>query len=296
MGLNVKNGIFCCLLSLVIGYSNQSFSMNKVVYGEDDRQDLYEVSDRMLYDLAHSTAAMIANYQLEDLRNDQNEIKVKGGKLSDRNICKTEKFAEQKTAANCSGFLIAPDIIVTAGHCATDSSSCSSYSWVFGFGLESENDTTEKVRKSDVYKCKEILEQTLDNSTKNDYAVIKLDRPVEGRTPLQFRKEGKIEDHDGIVVIGHPTGLPTKVAGGANVRKNTDNYYFVTNLDTFGGNSGSAVFNARTGIVEGILVRGETDYVNDREQNCKVVNVCKNDECRGEDVTRITNVKYIKNL
>ena len=44
-----------------------------------------------------------------------------------------------------------------------------------------------------------------------------------------------------LVVIGHPSGLPTKIADGAWVRNNESEYYFVTNLDTFGGNSGSAV-------------------------------------------------------
>jgi hypothetical protein len=36
--------------------------------------------------------------------------------------------------------------------------------------------------------------------------------------------------------------------------------------------------------VEGILVRGETDYVRS-SSGCLISNVCKNDSCRGEDVT-----------
>ncbi len=34
----------------------------------------------------------------------------------------------------------------------------------------------------------------------------------------------------------------------------------ICNLDTYGGNSGSAVFNKDGTIVEGILVRGARDY------------------------------------
>ena len=96
-----------------------------------------------------------------------------------------------------------------------------------------------------------------------------------------------------LVVIGHPTGLPTKIAGGAWVRQNTNNVYFQSNLDTFGGNSGSAVFDAETGTVEGILVRGETDYVYDSSRGCRVPKQCSNEGCRGEDVTRITNIKEL---
>ena len=62
--------------------------------------------------------------------------------------------------------------------------------------------------------------------------------------------------------------------------------YFVANLDTYGGNSGSAVFNATSGKVEGILVRGENDYV--WRGSCRVSNKCPADGCRGEDVTKVS--------
>jgi V8-like Glu-specific endopeptidase len=130
----------------------------------------------------------------------------------------------------------------------------------------------------------------------NDYALIRLDRKVVGRTPLKYRKSGKIAEGQEIVVIGHPTGLPTKVAGGANVRENHRDVFFNANLDTFGGNSGSAVFNADTGEVEGILVRGEQDYEYDWSKGCRVVYKCTDDGCRGEDVTRITNIEALMNM
>ena len=57
-------------------------------------------------------------------------------------------------------------------------------------------------------------------------------------------------------------------------------------LDTYGGNSGSPVFNAATHEVEGILVRGETDFTSNG--TCNVSLVCPTSGCRGEDVTRAT--------
>ncbi len=75
-----------------------------------------------------------------------------------------------------------------------------------------------------------------------------------------------------------------KIAGGAKIRSVRDQY-FIANLDTYGGNSGSAVFNSSTGEVEGILVRGEVDYIFDN--GCRRSKKCTNDGCRGEDVTRI---------
>jgi len=122
------------------------------------------------------------------------------------------------------------------------------------------------------------------NNNAEDFAVVELDRPVTNRTPLTLRQQGQIDVGQGIFVIGHPAGLPTKVAGGASVRSQ-GNGYFVANLDTYGGNSGSAVFNKSNGQIEGILVRGEMDFI--YKNGCRVSNVCQNDSCRGEDVTKI---------
>lgn len=169
---------------------------------------------------------------------------------------------------------------------------------VFDFAISSEGVDKARVEvdKSSVYGCKEIVEQSLDRSTQDDFALIRLDRKVTDRTPLTVRTEGKVVDGTTLVVIGHPTGLPTKVAAGAYVRSNANDYFFQSNLDTFGGNSGSAVFDSTTGQVEGILVRGETDYVYDYNEGCRVPKECTNEGCRGEDVTRITNIKKLMDI
>jgi hypothetical protein len=91
-----------------------------------------------------------------------------------------------------------------------------------------------------------------------------------------------------LVVVGHPSGLAVKIAAGATVRSNLESAYFVANLDTYGGNSGSAVFNEQTGLIEGILVRGETDFK--YKNGCYVSNICDVDGCRGEDVTRVSEI------
>ncbi len=142
---------------------------------------------------------------------------------------------------------------------------------------------------------KSIVARDLNNRTKNDFAIIKLDRPVAGRTPLKVRTSGKVDASSELIVIGHPSGLPSKVTEGGSLRLNDNGVYFVANLDTFSGNSGSVVLDAKTGIVEGILVRGENDYIPGPGGSCNVVNVCEEGKCRGEDVTRITNLsKFLK--
>lgn len=259
----------------------------KVIYGIDDRMDVYESSDNLMKELALSTAAQIMD---RNLVVEGDVITIKAETLEESGICKSERFSQQPAAGNCSGFLVAPDKLVTAGHCLNSEFDCASHSWVFDYANTTEEKSEFKMNKSQVYKCTKIIERQKDSRTMADYAVLKLDRPVEGRTPLKYRKEGKPANDAVMTVIGHPTGLPTKITAAADMRSNTNPIFFVTNADTYGGNSGSAVVDSRTGVVEGILVRGDTDYSRSSE-GCMVSVYRPQDGGRGEDVTRINIIK-----
>ncbi|PIK16265.1 serine protease [Halobacteriovorax sp. JY17] len=255
----------------------------KVIYGKDDRLDISASTDPRHQEWSKAVAVQISKSDIGT----NGELSTETIQES-MNLCPTEQFANQINPGRCSGFLVGKNILVTAGHCVENQADCNSYQWAFGF-----KEGVTKLAENQVYSCKKIISQQLSDSTKADFAVIELDRNVEDAKPLSFRTEGEVKKDDPITVMGHPSGLPMKVAAGANIRTNTNDWYFVGNLDTFGGNSGSPVFNTTTGIVEGILVRGETDYSWSSDGNgssCRVVYQCKDDECRGEDVTRITKV------
>jgi V8-like Glu-specific endopeptidase len=271
------------------------YAFNKVVYGVDDRVDVVNSTNPLFVKLSQATAGMVDQ---RDLTLKDDYYQIDGRNLEQSGICSYARFAQQTTAPVCSGFLVAPDLLVTAGHCVKSSSSCNNYRWVFGFQVDGSSDTIEQVSADNVYKCVEIVQQNLSRLSNEDFALIRLDRPVIDRTPVEVRTSGKIADDAQIVVIGHPSGLPTKIADGANVRGNTHASYFVTNLDTFAGNSGSAVFDAKTGLLEGILVRGAQDYTYDRDNgsSCMIPNLCEMDECRGEDVSRITTVTKLMEI
>lgn len=262
-----------------------------VIYGDDNRKDVYESTDSALVELSKSTAGMIPNSKLS---NSNGETTITAATLESRGICEEERFSSQMTAANCSGFLVSENVLVTAGHCIKSVEDCTGFKWVFDYKMDSEKQNSMKVATKNVYSCSRIIARSLDNLTKDDYAVIELDRKVSDRRPLSFRRSGNITVGESIVVIGHPSGLPTKIADGAKVRSRSTKY-FTANLDTYGGNSGSAVFNYKTGEVEGILVRGENDYVQS-PRGCMVSNKCATDGCRGEDVTYITHIKALQNL
>ena len=50
-------------------------------------------------------------------------------------LCKNEKFLNQPSGANCTGFLIAEDKLLTAGHCVSFDSDCEEFYWVFDLKL-----------------------------------------------------------------------------------------------------------------------------------------------------------------
>ncbi len=281
----MKTSSLLIVASLLVSQAFANTKGVRVIYGEDNRKDVFETTNPSFLEMAKSTAAMIEGSELKTING---EVLISAGTLASRGICKTERFAQQISAASCSGFLVAPNKLVTAGHCIQKDADCKSQKWVFDYKASSAKQGTIRVPSTSVYGCKKIISRSLESFSKNDYALIELDRSVTDRHPVKLRGAGKVAKGDALVVIGHPSGLPTKIADGANVRSLAGKY-FIANLDTYGGNSGSAVFNVKTEEVEGILVRGDTDYV-PGPNGCQVSNVCKNDGCRGEEVTYITNV------
>jgi hypothetical protein len=274
-------------LAAAVSFAVPAFAQvhTNVIYGSDTRIDLYQTDDARLRSLADSTVAL---FQSADVTANGDAAKLATQNYGQSmNLCKEEPFYEQGSGAFCSGSLVAPDVIMTAGHCVTSAAECANIKFVFGFAIKEKGVETDSVPAAEVYGCKELIgrQQVNDGA---DWALVRLDRTVSGHAPLKLDLTGAVAKGDEVLVIGHPSGLPTKIAGGAHVRDASNDGFFVANLDTYGGNSGSAVFNATTGLVEGVLVRGETDFV--KKGDCQVSNVCPVDGCRGEDVTKILNV------
>ena len=249
-----------------------------VIYGDDNRMEVYEDKDAARQILAESVVAIMSSEAIEV--KGSGPITLKGGNYGDDNmLCPTERFVEQTAPAYCSGFLVAENIVATAGHCVQEADFCKDAKFVFGFAIDKKGRDPNQVTENEIYSCKKVLHDQMGRDG-SDFALVELDRKVIGREPLTFAKKAP-HVTDSVFVIGHPTGLPAKIADGAKVREN-DAGFFVANLDTFAGNSGSAVFNENYEVA-GILVRGENDFV--RKGSCYIANRCKDEFCRGEDVT-----------
>ena len=257
-----------------------------VVYGEDDRRDVYEVADEALARLAReSIVALIPKERVilsdpDDVRFDADDLQTEEA------LCDGQRFGDQPTAASCSGTLIDTDLVLTAGHCASSHSECTEYYYVFDYYYEAEG-RLAPVDRGDVYECARRIVQFDDEET--DYAIIQLDRPVTApHRPAPVRaSSAALSTGDPVTIIGFGSGIPMKVdTGGRVVRPRAGDplTFFEASLDSFASNSGSGVFDG-AGELVGILVRGEEDYV-DRGP-CWEVNVLPepSGDDEAEDVT-----------
>jgi len=172
-------------------------------------------------------------------------------------LCADEPFREQASAGHCTGFLLAPDLLATAGHCLAEQP-CARTAVVFGYRLQASGAGSAVVKEAlDTYHCAEVIAAQHGASTTPDWALLRLDRPVRDRVPLCLAAPPGPRVGDPLVLAGHPLGLPLKVDdGGELVRLSPTGSSLLATTDSFAGHSGSAVLDARTLQVVGILARG----------------------------------------
>lgn len=263
----------------------------QVVYGDDDRFEVFDHPNAELREIAkRSIVALIPHHRLQRGPGGTYEIEAKPlGEV--KNLCPGERFGEQPTAASCSAVLIAPDLVLTAGHCMESQASCEAFAYVFNYSMSSERQLTTIV-EDDVYRCARLVvrDQTRGQRTP-DFAIIQLDRPVAPpRRPIEVRSgSAALDERESLSMIGFGSGLPSKIDSGGTVAdpRAGEVDFFIANTDAFAGHSGSATLDSENRLA-GILVAGrEPDYVSDQKSACQRVNTFGDNEA-GEAVAYVT--------
>ena len=260
-----------------------------VVYGEDNRVEVYEHPDARWRDLArHSVVAFVPTVVLDT--SNPARVRIRGRRLQNEyNLCGDVRFGSQLIGAPCSGTLIADDLVLTAGHCVSDGE-CASYRLVFDWLYDGPGELAAISLADDVYRCASVLVSAFEPAGV-DYAIIQLDRPVSNdHVPAPVRREDAVlPQGTPVTLVGFPNGLPAKIAGGGEVTQpgHADSVVaFDATVDAFSGNSGSGVFDA-LGRVVGVLVRGAGDYVPRRGANCNEINALSGLTRDAEDVVYV---------
>ncbi len=261
-----------------------------VVYGTDDRMDVYAHANATLRARAQQATVALMSPSSINATNPNNVTFTAQTLQQSYNLCQGQRFLSDPTPAFCSGTLIDDDLVLTAGHCITSASECSGTRFVFKF-YRTGATALETVTTADIFSCQTIVarQQAVVNGRNLDYAIVRIDRPATPRfTPAPVRAGGSpLTVGQNVAVIGSGSGIPFKIDAGGSVRDARAGTldYFIASTDTFGGNSGSGVYETGNYSVAGILVRGETDYVS--SGSCRIVNVCAETGCSGEDITYV---------
>lgn len=265
------------------------FAKKKAIYGLDNRVLLMQSNNQNYQEIGESVAALVPISQIRYQKESGQYQVLSQNFLSDKKLCSEVRFSRLKTFAHCTAFLVGEREIVTAAHCVKSNNDCRDYAFIF---THKQNDliSTDLFDDDSVYFCHKVINRKRNRLSGSDYALIKLDRKVEKRKPLNYRKQGKVNSCDEMVVIGHGQGLPLILADDGKIKENNSKFIFNTTLDVFVGNSGSPVINNRTLKVEGLISDGEADLEFDKRRNCYVNRVCDENlaNCSGEKAVRIT--------
>ena len=272
------------LIALIALAASSPPRARAAIFGYDSRRAITRLSP--FYELGRATA--ISVLASTEVKRDDGSVDLDVDVL--HNFCADENLAgETSSDYACTGFLVAPDLLATAGHCVyavntprhqhrhETGLSCEVFDWLFDFNAdESGYVQTTRIPAERFFHCREIIFAAQSETFPfEDYALIRLDRPALGRAPLSISPTGP-KAGEKLSMIGHPYGTATKLSDDARVLLDDPlRSQFVANLDAFEGNSGGPVFNSRREVV-GILVSGApiANVYRDQVRQCDRFNRC----------------------
>jgi len=106
----------------------------KVIYGQDDRIDVYEETNPLRTQLAGSVCGLFPASNVTDNGDGTSTLRLFSYTALGLPPCDGEPFAGQPTSPFCTGFIVGDDIIATAGHCFS-STDLGGTKFVFGFQM-----------------------------------------------------------------------------------------------------------------------------------------------------------------
>lgn len=246
-----------------------------VIYGEDSILDIGHHDRNTRANVALVRADKWAEIMKGEASWTVNEIYGTGPELA---------WGEQESKAFCSGTLVAPEMVLTAGHCFTGEHTCENTVFVFNDQVKADGASTRIG-----VQCRQIVAQKNDFASGMDYALVQISI-ADNIEPVLVSKANPAAG-DLVYSIGYPLGSLKKTAEGKIRKINPENEVLETNLDVFFGNSGSPVFDAKTHELVGVLHGGEDDFQEEtNEDGYVLIKKCEQDDCRGEFVIPIQKI------
>src|SRR4029453_831794 len=103
----------------------------------------------------------------------------------------------------CSGFLVAPDVIATAGHCANGANvpKVSDVRFVFGYRMLNATTPQTIIKNTEIYRGVHVIYRQ-EARAGADWALVRIDRPVANHRLARIRDSGTIADMQAVHVVG----------------------------------------------------------------------------------------------
>lgn len=233
-----------------------------IVYGRDDRSELFERAFDERASIADSAVALVPRRALMNGRGPRLAVDVPSWEHQ-AGLCPGEPFGDQPAPAFCSGVLVDWDLVLTVAHCV-EGIDLDDVALLMGFYYVELGvlGTTE----ADVLQPVAVVDQFLDEETEDavlDYAWIRLARPAPPwRRPAPLRATARpLVEGESLALMGSPGGTPQKLDFGGSVLDARPEQldYFTADTDTSGGSSGSGAYDPEL-VLAGLLARGGTDF------------------------------------
>lgn len=180
-------------------------------------------------------------------------------------------FETRISSRGRSGFLIAPDMVMTASHSRPQRSEFFDPSdYVVVLNMRSKKNSAgecvapnlSRIPDSDVYIIPpgtQVFDLMTMAGESFDYAAFKLPRSVAGNKHLRLRRSGTPDREDVMALVGHPAMLRAKLHYGIHFDEYsplTGNLYSLPKISptyVLPGSSGGPLYNVSRGMVEGVL-------------------------------------------
>lgn len=305
-GYRVRKNLKCsdmkCTLSVNPLLETWS-SREKGIYGKDDKR--LAISEEFLQNIeksknhqdiifAQQARAACVLVFAPRLKKEGQVYKLKTKLYHVENdLCESEKFYDNPVLGYCSGFTFEKDnnwYVCAAGHCYKDMKA-SQIAFVYDFRQDKGGYFPSSIPQDKVIFPENTPTPFSYSFTQDaqDYVIFKCATKPPYYIPFSMLDStGLTKKDDEMCMIGHPCGLPA-ISDVGKVLDDPQKTFFRTNLSAYHGNSGSMIIQKNTGMVVGILVRGDKDFVPSTKENCYKSSFCAEDgsQCRGEDVVRM---------
>ncbi len=240
----------------------------------------------------NSQATMVYNrYLIENPEghyefNIENAPKLKDHySIEDGELCTEVKGKELPITANCSGVLVGADLLLTAGQCYLgQQKTCDDFKWIFDY-----SPTQKSFNSKQVYSCKKVIHYSVSvdlNETKDQWALIQLDRIVEKKHPLELAKS--FDEQSGRV-LGNLFGLSPKLTRVKEIIQNGD--FKSGDFDQEFPVPGSTILNDKNEIL-GVVIRTEGGFVKDEQRGCYLPKKCDDEQCNQTIISSIEELPY----